>query len=183
MVFRTAKTDRLSNVSAEDGRRVMHTTIRSILSARTLPELLAGSGYGSVWPWYETESWVEGGDLYSTGRYTRITEHGLLIYHSHSTALVLIVELGIAGAAALLWQFRALATAVMRSAAPGWQIFACSLAVSAAALFFDLFIFRRPTRDLMWSVYFFGLANLLNFRAASCKPTPMSARMEVTRCA
>jgi hypothetical protein len=155
LIFSKANTERLT-VKTKDGRTLIHEAVGSIMSARSIPELLAGSGLGSWWPWYLTE--VEGGDLYKTGRYFRRTPHGILLYHPHSTILLLGVELGMVGMLFLAWFGAALLRAVRRAFVLGENVvFAAGLAVSSLSLGFDLFLVRRPTRDAVWWLMLFGL--------------------------
>ena len=51
IIFSKAKTDRLHSRET-DGRTFMHEAVANIVSVRTIPELLIGSGLGSWWPWY-----------------------------------------------------------------------------------------------------------------------------------
>lgn len=159
VIFSKANTDRLQ-MTAKDGRTLMHEAVASIVSARTIPEVLSGSGLGSLWPWYLTE--FEGGDLYVTGRYIRRTPHGILLYHSHSTVLMLGVELGLAGVLFLAVFGTTLVRALRRAFVAGENvIFAWGLAVSALSIGFDLFLVRRPTRDAVWWILFFGLLAMI----------------------
>ena len=130
------------------------------MSDRSPAELLAGSGLGSWWPWYLTET--EGGDLYASGRYVRHTRYGILLYHPHSTILDLVVELGLPGLLFLLFLALALWTALRRAMRSGEnKMLAAGIVVSLASIAFDLFLVRRPTRDGVWWLFVFGLLALV----------------------
>jgi hypothetical protein len=170
LIFSKANADRLQ-MQSRDGRTLMHETVASILSARTIPELLSGSGLGSLWPWYLTEA--EGGDLYTTGRFIRRTPHGILLYHPHSTVLLLGVELGLAGVLFLAVFGVTLVRALRRAFASGENVmFAWGLAVSFFSIEFDLFLVRRPTRDAVWWILLFGLLALLAQQAKQRRAEP-----------
>lgn len=160
VVFSRAKTDRLQS-KAKDGRVLMHEAVADIVSSRTVIETLSGSGLGSWWPWYLTE--VEGGDLYATGRYVRHTKHGILLYHPHSTVLVLAVEMGLIGVAFLIRLYLAILNALYHALQSQVDsLFAAGVAISSLSLGFDLFLVRRPTRDAVWWILLFGLFGLLS---------------------
>lgn len=155
VIFTKAKTDRLQSQS-QDGRSMMHEAVGEIMADRSPAQLLAGSGLGSWWPWYLTET--EGGDLYAGGRYLRHTRYGILLYHPHSTILDLVVELGLPGLLFLIFLGAALLTACRRAFRSGQnRILAAGLMVSVASIAFDLFLVRRPTRDAVWWLFLFGL--------------------------
>jgi O-Antigen ligase len=159
LIFTRAKTDRLQSQQT-DARTQMHEAVAGIMLDRSPSELLAGSGLGSLWPWYLTET--EGGDLYSDGRYVRHTRYGILLYHPHSTILDLVVEMGLPGLLFLLFLLAALSTALRRAFRTGEsRIFAAGVVVSLASIAFDLFLVRRPTRDAVWWLFVFGLLALV----------------------
>ncbi|WP_155121381.1 hypothetical protein [Bryobacter aggregatus] len=152
-IFSKASTDRLTTLDPREGRLANHVTSWNVLQSRGPTQWIFGAGYGSLWPWYATEAKVSGGDLYSTGSYAKVIPEGTLIYHSHSTYLVLWIELGLPGVVITLLFWRQLLTLFAR---PGQRLFAAGLLVTAVAMAFDLFLFRRPTRDVVWWIYVFG---------------------------
>ena len=139
---------------------MMHEAVANIMSDRSPVQLLLGSGLGSWWPWYLTET--EGGDLYASGRYVRHTPYGILLYHPHSTILDLVVELGLPGLLFLLFLAAALLNALRRAMRSGEnKMLAAGIVVSLASIAFDLFLVRRPTRDGVWWLFVFGLLALV----------------------
>jgi hypothetical protein len=162
VVFSKATTKRLFDVDSMKDRWADHLTALDIVSDRSVVVNVFGSGYGSLWPWYVTESAVRGGDLYSMGTYIRYTSHGPLLYHPHSTYLMLCVELGLAGVLFCYVLWRALIRVLARSSRLKRDtIFASGVLVSCFSPFFDLFLVRRPTRDAVWWVFLFGLLALV----------------------
>jgi O-antigen ligase len=160
VIFTKAKTDRLQ-VKTKDGRTMMHEAVVNILEERKAGELIAGSGLGSLWPWYLTEA--EGGDLYMTKRYIRHTPYGILLYHPHSTVLVLLVELGLVGLLFLIVFAAGLLRALKRAMVTGENaMLAWGLLISSISIEFDLFLVRKPTRDIIWWILAFGLFALLD---------------------
>jgi O-antigen ligase len=157
VVFSRATPTRLANM-AEEGRLLSHTTSWNIIAGRSLVTNLAGSGYGSWWPWYATETRFEEGD-HLAWMVRRVTPYGILLYHAHSTPLALVVELGVVGFLFAVKLFGTLFRTALRSSHNSY--FAWGVAVSSISLLFDLFLFRRPTRDLVWWVYVFGLLRLM----------------------
>jgi hypothetical protein len=155
VIFTKAKTDRLQSHD-KDARSAMHEAVAGIMLDRSPAELLIGSGLGSFWPWYLTET--EGGDLYAGGRYARRTRYGVLLYHPHSTILDLVVEMGLPGLLFLLSLAAVLLNALRRAFRSGQnRMLAAGVVVSLASIVFDLFLVRRPTRDAVWWLFVFGL--------------------------
>jgi O-antigen ligase len=168
-VFAKATTDRLTTLDPREGRLANHFTSWNVVASGGPSQWLFGAGYGALWPWYATEAKVSGGDLYSTGSYARVIPEGSLIYHSHSTYLVLLIELGLPGLLITLLFWRELIRHLFCSRE---RIFAAGLLVTAFALGFDLFLFRRPTRDVVWWIYLFG-------SFALCHPAVPTARQQL----
>ena len=159
VIFTKAKADRLLS-KEKNLRSLTHEAVVGIMMDRSPAQLLTGSGLGSWWPWYLTET--EGGDLYAGGLYIRHTRYGILLYHSHSTVLTLVVEMGLLGLVFLLWLAAALFTALRKAWRTGPnRIFAAGILVSVFSIGFDLFLVRRPTRDAVWWLFVFGLLALL----------------------
>ncbi len=160
LIFSKARTDRLTN-GAKDARTLTHEAALSIVTHRSAVDSVTGSGLGSWWPWYAVDS--DAGDIYTTGRFIHRTQYGVLLYHPHSTILMMLVELGVPGAMFLLLLLGALLLALRRALLIGqYTLLACGLLVSTISFDFDLFLVRRPTRDVVWWLLVFGLLMLLN---------------------
>ena len=102
-------------------------------------------------------------DLYAAGKYIRDTSYGPLLYHPHSTYLMLCVELGFGGVLFCIALWSTLIRAVSRSATLRQDApFASGVLVSGLSPFFDFFLFRRPTRDALWWAFLFGLLTLVD---------------------
>jgi O-antigen ligase len=157
VVFSQAKTTRLTKT--DDERSYNWATSWEIAAGRSLVANLAGSGYGSWWPWYATEISLEGRDIYKARLNRRVTAYGILLYHAHSTVLALVIELGLVGFLFAVKLLGTLFRTVLRSS--HISCFAWGVAVSSISLLFDLFLFMRPTRDLVWWIYVFGLLRLM----------------------
>jgi hypothetical protein len=168
LVFSHANASRLQAIDPKEGRIANHLTALRMFEERPIADSLLGTGYGAVWPWYVTEAVLGSDDIYTSGRYSKITEYGPVLYHPHSTILLLIVELGLAGMLMVAKLGAVLIKAVLASARSNRYIFfACGVAVATFSLFFDLFLFRRATRDTIWFVFLFGLLSLLYRRDES----------------
>jgi O-antigen ligase len=185
LVFSRATAGRLTDL-ADTGRMDNHIAAFNTMQHRGILDNLAGSGYGSVWPWYAAESEALGNrNLFAEDTLTRDTREGAFLFHSHSTFLLLVVELGIAGlafAAALVFSIgRMLVNAIRARVLP---TFAVGVAVSLLSLGFDLFLFRHPARDLLWWVFLFGGSALIQSektprRAGVCAGTLLHSRYAV----
>jgi O-antigen ligase len=157
VVFSHATTTRLTKT--ESDRSYNWATSWEIAAGRSLVANLAGSGYGSWWPWYATEMSIEGRDIAKARLDSRVTRYGILLYHAHSTILALVIELGLVGFLFAVTLVGTLFRAALRSG--HISCFAWGVAVSTISLLFDLFLFMTPTRDLVWWVYVFGLLRLM----------------------
>lgn len=157
LVFSAAQTTRLQSFG-DSGRSDTHSASWQIITNRAIATSVFGSGYGSYWPWYLPE--VEfGAELYDLGLYTGLVWNpfGALLYHPHSTLLLLAVELGAIG----LLYFLALWSVLLRTL---WQslrggpcaLFGIGVAVSGFSMFFDLFLFRTPQFNALWWIFVFG---------------------------
>jgi O-antigen ligase len=159
VIFSKANTTRLES-SEKDARATTHETVWNMLKSRTPAELIVGSGIGSVWPWYLTET--ETADIWQSGKYMTRTPFGLVLYHPHSAILLLVVELGLAGFLLLGKIGWTCWNSLREAARTGSDVmFAASVAVSLFSIGFDFFLFRRPTRDAVWWIMFFGMLALL----------------------
>lgn len=143
--------------TAKDDRALTHETVAEILKQRRPEELALGSGLGSLWPWYVTET--EGGDLWTSRKHLTSTIDGVLLYHPHSSVLYLVAEMGAPGLMFLGAMAVALILALRRTIRQNGvnAMFAASMAVSIFSIGVDFFWFRRPTRDVVWWLFFFGM--------------------------
>jgi O-antigen ligase len=152
----------------DEGRLKLHAKAFQILKHRSVIENVAGSGYGSVWPWYRLDSAIFRRQYWQQVQ----TEYGLYtagqyLYHSHSVFLFAVVELGLPGSLCLfalvgtLWRIYGLSRKLGM-----WRLGAAGLAASGLGLFLDLFLFYRPRQCLIWWVWLFSLIRLLTEREA-----------------
>lgn len=172
LVFSQAKSERL--ISLEDtARSGTYLTAWEIINNRSAALNILGSGYGSYWPWYLVD--VEGGwTVYELVK----TPFGSILYHPHSTLLLLVVELGFPG---LLYFFKLLSVLfqiLFRNLRGGpAPIFTCGVAASGFSLFFDLFIFKSPQIYVLWSIFFLGALALPVIQAnTSCQIPVLSKK-------
>jgi len=154
LFFSKAKTDRLK--SAEDNTRSnTYSASFQIIKNRDDSINFLGSGYGSYWPWYIPD--VEGAR--ETNQYFDLVWNisGQILFHPHSTFLLLIVELGIPGLFYFLFLWVILGRLLLSNLwGAEFPIFNCGMFASGVSLFFDFFIFKGPQLNSMWWIYFFG---------------------------
>jgi hypothetical protein len=154
--FSKASSERLT--SLEDSARSETYIISSkIIHHRDLEYNIVGSGYGSYWPWYMSD--LEN----SINTYIPMfqTRFGYVLYHPHSVAIIMIVELGLFGTLyfAYLWIIlgRLLIDNFKNAPLP---IFNSGVVASAFSMFVDLFIFKGPQINVVWWLYFIGALHL-----------------------
>jgi O-antigen ligase len=164
-VFSRATLERL--VTAEDpARQATHEGAARIVSERDALEQLVGSGYGRYWPWYLTD--VETPNLFESGAIMQSTPMGEMLYHPHSTVLLLGVEMGAIGTAFLLVLLLACVSAVRRARRAGaWIILWNGLLGSLLLMEFDLLVFKNAAVNACWWVYAFGAMRLAGHAAPS----------------
>lgn len=167
LVFSQANTDRLTSIE-DEARNETHLTSLEIIKNRSDIQNIFGSGYGSYWHWYipsaEFESNLDpnpplesDNPLYN---YV-ITPFGYLLPHSHSTFLLLVVELGMVGLLYLLIFFNILFQFLLGNFRDGsYPIFICGIAASSFSMFFDLFIFKSPEINILWWLFLWGASSL-----------------------
>lgn len=130
----------------------------------SLPSLLVGQGAMRVWPWLglEQEWAVDGvaGSMLHDGPW------GEVLYHAHSTYLMVLVEHGLVGLGALL---AVLAFVVRRCVVEIRQggelaLVAVALLLSLPAMLVELYLFRSFVTAVLWwaAVWAVGV------RGASC---------------
>jgi hypothetical protein len=157
-VFSRANPERFRSLG-DSGRELTHRMVWTYAQSEPWASLSAGAGYGAIWPWYLRDA--QTGERVAAGDNLAWTPFGPSLYHSHSTALTMIVELGFAGLAAFAWQLAAVGGLVHRSRRSARrQAFAAATAVAMLGFFFDLFLFKNTTVNLIWWIYVAALARL-----------------------
>lgn len=151
MVFAQASTVRLQNFE-DDLRRTTHTTALRSLEEQPWPDTLRGAGYGEIWNWYLIDS--RRAERLQTGDNLTRTPFGVTLYHSHSTLLLLVMELGAAGLVVFFWMSRTIVRGMVSAWRSGHlQIASCALPASFLGFLFDLFLFKNSTVNLVWWLY------------------------------
>jgi O-antigen ligase len=164
LVFSVADVSRLQDLH-DEGRFETHRTSWQIIANRPLTTTLLGSGYGSYWPWYLPDVELGADELFELGLYTGLVSNpfGMLLYHSHSTLLLLVLEVGALGLIYFVALWLALVRLMRRSIAGGAAaIFGLGVTVSGLSMFFDLFLFRMPQMSTLWWIFFFGALTLID---------------------
>lgn len=157
-IFSRANTERLRSLS-DSGRELTHRMAANYFEENSVAGLAAGSGYGGIWPWYLRDA--RQGTLVAAGHNMAWTPYGPSLYHSHSTALTMALELGLVGTAAFGWQFASIGGIVLRSRRSArWVALSGAVAVASLGFFFDLFLFKNTTVSLIWWIYLAALSRL-----------------------
>ena len=167
LFFSKAKTDRLQSLE-DSSRSETYLTSFKILEHRDDNVNIFGSGYGSYWPWYIPD--IEGAR--QTNQYFDLVwnPYGPLLYHPHSTFLLLIVELGIPGLLYFLALWSVLVLLLLRHLqSAAFPILNCGVLASAFSMFFDFFLFRSAQVNTLWWLFLFA-ALALNFGLNSPSP-------------
>lgn len=157
IVFATSNSgDRLQSLE-DSSRSDTYSTSFKIIGNRTNDLNMFGSGYGSYWDWYildlEDGSDVEGGRTFKIIR----TSFGPILYHPHSTFLLLIVELGMVGFLYFLFLWTVYARLLLRDSIKlVFPIFSCGMVASGFSMFMNFFIFRLHILSCFWWIYLFG---------------------------
>jgi hypothetical protein len=158
-VFSRANSDRLRTLE-DSGRELTHRAAWAYLKNEAPSRVAAGAGYGSVWSWYLRDA--QSGDRIAAGDNLIWTPYGPSLYHSHSTALTMAIELGATGVAAFALQLWLITRMLGQSRSRArWQAVGAAVAVASLGFFFDLFLFKNTTVNLIWWVYAVGMARLL----------------------
>lgn len=151
LIYVQADTQRLTQFE-DTHRRLTHETAANIVSSEPLPAILAGQGYGSIWPWYRRDTLRA--ELVAIGDNTVSTGFGPSLYHSHSTLLELAIEFGLPGVCWLAYALYCTGRLLFRlDGGIGWRVFALSLLVSFCALGFDLFLFKEVRVNSVWWLF------------------------------
>lgn len=159
LIYGQADTQRLK--SFEDSfRQTTHETVLNLITSESLLNVLAGQGYGTLWSWYRRDTLR--GEWVAIGDNTILTPFGPSLYHSHSTLLLSVAELGLPG---LCWLGSLLVLLFLlplqRGGDTAWRAFAWALAISSLSLCFDLFFFKSARVNAVWWVFFIGAIRLL----------------------
>lgn len=154
LIYSQADTQRLTKFE-DTHRQLTHETAWNILRSEESVSLIAGQGYGSIWPWYRRDTlraeWVALGDN------TVTTGYGASLYHSHSTLLELAVEFGLIGLAWLAYLSARIAKlAFLPQCGTAWKVFTLSLVISLFSLGFDLFLFKEVRVNSVWWLFVFA---------------------------
>ena len=154
----TANTNRLTKTES-DGRSETYSISFEIIKNRSVLDNFLGSGYGSYWHWYSIDIDIDAHPLDESVS----TKYGTMLYHPHSTFLLLLVEIGLPG---LLYFFKLNHTFFNMIFSKNHRsisdmIFLCGVATSGISLFFDFFIFKNWTVSMIWFIYFFGALALI----------------------
>jgi hypothetical protein len=160
-VFKVADPARLYRVSDREPRLDIHLSAFELAKERPWMETALGSGYGSIWPWYRVNYFR----AYRTFHATVATRYGFLKadnqeYHSHSVALLAVMELGIPGAAFFIALCLLLIRAFQRYRRQYVGLFAAGLLASGSALFMDLFFFSSTRLCFFWWLMLFVMLKL-----------------------
>lgn len=151
LVFSRASVDRLRSLN-DAGRELTHRMAANYFREQPGSGLVLGAGYGAVWPWYLRDA--QKGELVAAGDNVAWTPFGPALYHSHSTALTMAVELGLPGMFAFCWLLAAAGGVVAASRRAGrWTSLSLAVAVASLGFFFDLFLFKNTTVNLIWWLY------------------------------
>ncbi|MGL4378186.1 MAG: O-antigen ligase family protein, partial [Microcoleaceae cyanobacterium] len=157
IVFATSNSaDRLQSME-DTSRSDTYSTSFKIIGNRTTHLNILGSGYGSYWDWYlldiEDGSDVDGGRNFKT----ILTSFGRILYHPHSTFLLLIVELGMVGFLYFVFLWTVYARLLFRDSRNlVFPIFSCGIFASGFSVFMNFFIFRIHILSCLWWIYLFG---------------------------
>lgn len=151
LIYTQADTQRLTQLE-DTHRRLTHEMALNLAQSESLPSLMAGQGYGSIWPWYRRDTLRA--DYVAIGDNTISTGFGPSLYHSHSTILELLVEFGLPGLGWLAFLGVSICSLPLRgSASASSRIFALALAVSLLSLGFDLFLFKEVRVNAVWWLF------------------------------
>lgn len=168
IVFATSNSgDRLQSFG-DTSRSDTYSTSFKIIENRTADLNIFGSGYGSYWAWYILD--VEDGSDVDGGRTFKIipTSFGPILYHPHSTFLLLIVELGLVGFLYFVFLWTVYARLLLRDSRKlVFPIFSCGMVASGFSVFMNFFIFRLHVLSCLWWIYLFG-ALALSSSASTC---------------
>ena len=185
LFFSKANPERLQTLESE-GRYDTYSVSFQAISSRDANVNFFGSGYGSYWPWYSRESTsfpsvvlMNSDEYYNLIRNPYGDILGIILYHPHSTFLLLIVELGAIGLFYFIFLWGVLAWLLFRNfRGAKFTVFNSSIFASAFSMLFDFFIFRSTQVNFIWWLFLFG-ALALNFEQNLLKQTNMNENQEL----
>lgn len=161
LVFSRARSDRLMTLE-DASRATTYMTAWDFVQSRPLDVAITGPGYGSWWPWYLAE--VDDTEGIMAGQ-QNWTPYGPVLYHPHSTVLLLVVELGAVGILLIFIMWRAFGRTMLEIRGSGRiPILATGVVASGFSMFFDLYLFRSPIPSALWWIFVFGLFRILDQR-------------------
>lgn len=157
VIFLNLADTRLFNLKSV-GRSVGY--LNSIeLSFQEPKTFLFGYGYATIWDWYGVES----GDVHYPykGSSLYLTDYGLLLYHSHSTFLEILVEFGFFNLVLFLMIIFIILKSLINSYMQKWvfeTIILLGLLSSISCFALDLYLFKNWFISFIWwSILFFAL--------------------------
>ncbi len=166
-VFSKASTDRLKYLE-DTSRKETYVAALNEIKDRDMISVIFGKGYGSVWAWYIPDS----ENARATGQYSFYTQYGRLLYHPHSTPLLLIVELGIIGLFFFIAIIYYIAHGSLRNVRYNYiSIFRSSIIASCFAMLVDYFLFKNWLLSTIWWIYVFGMIRITTVQSNSNKQT------------
>jgi O-antigen ligase len=151
LVFSRANTERLTSLE-DKVRSDTYLTAFEIVKNRSEYLNIFGSGYGSYWSWYLPDVEDENAVFHLVE-----TPYGDMLYHPHSTFLLLMVELGVPGLLYLshiIGIFVRLLSQNLRGRP--YPILNCGITASIFSIFFDFFIFKNSLINVIWWIFFIG---------------------------
>ena len=161
LVTQSGEATRISSFE-DEGRLLLHSKSWDLVTTRSIPANLFGSGYGSVWPWYRLDDYVSQ-KRFEMAVATRndLLVAGKFLYHPHSVILLLGVEMGLVGVVYFVLIWKALAAIVRQQRATREHlVFACGLLASGCALYLDLFLFYHSRLYVIWWFWVFAALRL-----------------------
>lgn len=171
LVFSQANTDRITSLE-DTARSSTYLTALEILKDRSVSLNIFGSGYGSYWHWYIPD--IE--DEKAVFDFVK-TRFGFMLYHPHSTLLLLVVELGVPGLLYVFILFKILFQTLIRNLKGGPEpIFTCGVAASGFSMFFDFFIFKSTQVNVLWWIFLFGALALPVMQADMSCQIPVASK-------
>ncbi|MCX6610997.1 MAG: hypothetical protein NTW74_09110 [Acidobacteria bacterium] len=151
LIYSQADTQRLTKFE-DVHRKLTYETAWNVLETESIPNLLAGQGYASIWPWYRRDTLRT--EFIALGDNLVLTSFGPSLYHPHSTLIELMVEFGLAGLAWLTFLIiRTCRLPFVAAAGTGWIVFSLALVVSLLSFGFDLFIFKEVRVNSIWWLF------------------------------
>ncbi len=146
--------DRVQSFESSD-RSAAYSISNQIVENRDIEINFLGSGYGSYWSWY----------LASIERDSDLiwTRFGDVLYHPHSTFIILVIELGLIGLIYFVHLWTILFSLILSNFYTArLPILNCGVTASAFGVFFDSFIFKGATYNAIWWIFLFATLAINN---------------------